>query len=208
MIGPSTTASIARANKLEAPSYFGDESWSDYTITLQARKLSGPEGFLIVFGHKNSDKFWWNVGGWGNREHAIESQSNRRRRTRPRPRRDRLAAKYAIKIQVSGRHIQCYLDGQLIHDVNVPARDRFFAETGRDDSTGDIILKAINVSVNPVAGDIDLKGVSQIKSGARVITLVLQAFRIIIPSTTRKKSIPLRSPGRHFQQSLYLAVPT
>jgi len=25
-------------------SYFGDENWTDYTLTLKARKLRGPEG--------------------------------------------------------------------------------------------------------------------------------------------------------------------
>ena len=53
-------------------SYFGDENWRDYTLTLKARKLLGAEGFLIVFGHKGGNKYWWNIGGWGDQEHAIE----------------------------------------------------------------------------------------------------------------------------------------
>jgi hypothetical protein len=46
-----------------ALSYLGDENWSDYTLTLKARKLEGSEGFLIVFGRKAGDRFWWNLGG-------------------------------------------------------------------------------------------------------------------------------------------------
>ena len=53
-------------------SYFGEEDWSDYTLTLKARKLEGNEGFLIVFGRKGGDRFWWNLGGWNNGQHGIE----------------------------------------------------------------------------------------------------------------------------------------
>ena len=149
-------------------SYFGDESWSDYTITLQARKIRGPEGFLVAFGHKNGDKYWWNIGGWGNTEHAIEfNQTDVGEHVRGHVETGRW---YAIKIQVSGRRIQCYLDGNLIHDVTAPARDRFFALAGRDEHSGDVVLKAINVSGASVQGDINL-GAARVKSGGRVVTL-------------------------------------
>jgi len=35
--------------------YVGDPTWTDYTLSLKARKLSGDEGFLIVFGRKADD---------------------------------------------------------------------------------------------------------------------------------------------------------
>ncbi len=56
--------------------YIGDETWTDCTLTLKARKLSGGEGFLIVFGRKGTDRYWWNLGGWGNTQHALEFNQN------------------------------------------------------------------------------------------------------------------------------------
>jgi alpha-L-arabinofuranosidase len=51
----------------------GDKSWADYTLTLKARKIGGKEGFLILFHVANDeDRTWWNVGGWGNTQNAIE----------------------------------------------------------------------------------------------------------------------------------------
>jgi alpha-L-arabinofuranosidase len=51
----------------------GDPAWTDYTITLQARKLGGAEGFLIMFHVRDDDNwYWWNIGGWGNTRHAVE----------------------------------------------------------------------------------------------------------------------------------------
>ena len=51
----------------------GDPAWSDYTLTLQAKKLGGNEGFLILFHSPNAESpTWWNIGGWGNTAHAIQ----------------------------------------------------------------------------------------------------------------------------------------
>ncbi len=39
----------------------GDKSWTDYTLSLKARKLGGAEGFLVLFRVNNEDeKSWWN----------------------------------------------------------------------------------------------------------------------------------------------------
>ena len=51
----------------------GDPSWTDYTLSLKARKTGGREGFLILFRSADEkDRCWWNIGGWGNTGHALE----------------------------------------------------------------------------------------------------------------------------------------
>jgi alpha-N-arabinofuranosidase len=153
-------------------SYFGDENWTGYAITLKARKISGPEGFLIVFGHKGGDKYWWNVGGWGNHEHAIEfNQTDVGRHV---PGSVETGRWYDLKVQISGRRIQCFLDGQRIHDALVPESDRFFALAGRDDRSGEMVLKAINISRTPVSGQVNLSGATRMAGKARLITLSSQ----------------------------------
>jgi alpha-L-arabinofuranosidase len=150
-------------------SYFGDENWTDYTITLKARKISGPEGFLIVFGHKGGDKYWWNVGGWGNREHAIEFNQTE---VGPHvPGSVETGRWYDLKLQINGSRIQCFLDRQLIHDALAPESDRFFALAGRDGRSGELVLKAINVSRTPVSGQVNLSGAARMAGNARLITL-------------------------------------
>ncbi len=52
----------------------GQREWTDYTLTLKARKISGAEGFLILFHiNGNDDRTWWNLGGWGNTGDGIEA---------------------------------------------------------------------------------------------------------------------------------------
>ncbi len=61
---------------------FGDPSWTDYEMTLQARKDKGNEGFLILFRAVDSDNFYWaNLGGWENTRHAIEKEIDGSRST-------------------------------------------------------------------------------------------------------------------------------
>jgi alpha-L-arabinofuranosidase len=149
--------------------YFGDEGWSDYTLTLKARKLSGGEGFLIVFGRQGRDRYWWNLGGWGNSQHAIEHNQN----LVGRPHRGRIEDNrwYDIKIELAGNRIRCYLDGELIHDATAPAEEHFYATAGRDDASGDLVIKAVNTAEEPVAATLSLRGVEGVKPDATVTVL-------------------------------------
>jgi alpha-L-arabinofuranosidase len=181
-------------------SYLGDENWTGYTVTLKARKISGPEGFLIVFGHKGGDKYWWNVGGWGNREHAIEfDQTDVGGHV---PGSVETGRWYDLKVQVNGRRIQCFLDGELIHNEVVPASDRFFALAGRDDRSGEMVLKAINVSRSPVKGQVNLNGATRIAGKARLITLSSERLADNNSLEQPAKVVPvygvLETAGHHF----------
>ncbi|MEN6577182.1 MAG: alpha-L-arabinofuranosidase C-terminal domain-containing protein [Phycisphaerales bacterium] len=150
-------------------SYFGDESWSDYTLTLKARKISGPEGFLVVFGRKGESKYWWNLGGWGNREHAIElNQSPVGRHVQGRIETNRW---YDVKIELSGNRIRCYLDSELIQDVITPPTEHFYAAAGWDDANDDLIVKAINTTSEPVAATLSLQGLNRIQPDVAVTVL-------------------------------------
>jgi hypothetical protein len=72
---------------------FWQEEWTEYTMELSAKKLSGNEGFLIMFrlhgapeargktlralpprmeGQSPMTEYWWNIGGWGNTRTVIE----------------------------------------------------------------------------------------------------------------------------------------
>ncbi len=150
-------------------SFVGDESWSDYTLTLQARKLRGPEGFLIVFGRQGGSQYWWNLGGWGNTQHAIEFNQN-------------LVGRgvlghietnhwYDVKIELKGNHIRCSLDGKLVHEVTATPDETFFASAGCDEASGELVIKAINYDKQPFQAHLKLSGLDQVQPEARQIVL-------------------------------------
>ena len=150
-------------------SYIGDENWSDYTMTLKARNTGGAEGFLIVFGRKNGERYWWNIGGWGNTQHGIEfNQTPVGSPVQGKIERNRW---YDIKVQVAGSRIRCYMDGQLVHDATVPRPQKFFAVSGQDASSGDLIIKAINLGADAVPAQLKLADLSPVSSSARMTVL-------------------------------------
>jgi alpha-N-arabinofuranosidase len=150
-------------------SFFGDETWSDCTLTLKARKLSGPEGFLVCFARKGDARNWWNIGGWGNREHALEfSQNSLGRHVSGSIEANRW---YDIKVELSGQRIRCYLDGKLIHDEVAREPDRFFTLAGDDEQRGELVVKTINAGTEPVTAAIEISGLKLPRNQAQLIVL-------------------------------------
>lgn len=99
---------------------FGDPSWGDYEITLQAQKERGAEGFMVLFRAQDKDNFYWlNLGGWGNTRHAIEKETNRRRGVIGEGSDGRVETGrwHDIRIRCEGNRIQCWLDGQQVIDL-------------------------------------------------------------------------------------------
>ena len=180
-----------QARRQNAISYVGDPSWTNYTLTLKARKLSGNEGFLITFGQKGRSKFWWNLGGWGNSQHAIEFNQN----LVGSGVRGSIATNqwYDIKIDIKNDVIKCYLDGKLIHEASAAKEQTFFATTGYDEKSGDYIIKAINYADKPFEGQFKLDGLGISSSKAELI--VLSADDVTVNNSLREpeKVVPVKS---------------
>ncbi len=148
-----------------------------YTLSLRARKTGGNEGFLIGFGATDdSNHYWWNLGGWGNKSHGIEKRRNGV--TGPVgptvPGHLETGRWYDIRIAVNGQHIQCYLDGKLIHEVtdDESASAKLIASSVRDSKTGDIILKLVNVLPTEVRAQIKLPGIANTLQSNAALTVL------------------------------------
>ena len=112
-----------------------------YTIQLKARKLSGSEGFLISFLSQDPNgKSWWNLGGWGNREHGIESDGMAASHVAGQIETGRW---YDIRIEVAGPGVRCFLDDQLVHEVKQGQLSALYAVAGSKRDTGEVILKVV-----------------------------------------------------------------
>lgn len=93
------------------------------TYTLNATKNSGYEGFLIVFNYMDEDNFsWWNIGGWTNTAHGIETTVGGSKTTVTSTAGSLVTGQtYALKIVKEGTRVRCYIDDELIHDATVSA---------------------------------------------------------------------------------------
>ncbi|MCL2349363.1 MAG: DUF1080 domain-containing protein, partial [Planctomycetaceae bacterium] len=113
---------------------FGDTNWSDYEYTLEAQKTGGAEGFLVLFRVQSDKDFSWvNLGGWQNKQHAIERRNavnvkqNRQGVVSPMIDGSIETGKwYTIKVRCEGDNVKVSLDGKQILDVT----DSYMAKTG------------------------------------------------------------------------------
>jgi alpha-L-arabinofuranosidase len=158
----------------------GEGDWMNYTYSLKARKVSGQEGFLVLFHNQGRDNFiCWNVGGWGNTRTVLERtvdgnteefgpasnvtiESNRW---------------YDVRIELKDRDIKCYLDDKLITeatDTSGPPPAAVYAAASSVDSSGQVILKVVNTALSPQNLQIDLLGASSVEKNASLQVMVGQ----------------------------------
>ncbi len=159
-------ASIAGATRIA-----GDAEWDNYTVSLQARKIGGQEGFIIQFrGDETGLGLQWNLGGWGNSRHAIQVAGEVVTEVPGRIERNRW---YDIRVELDGTRVRCILDGELVHEMEIPGHGwpRLFASTTVDATTDRIALKVVNPTPTAEPVDIDLRDADGISRTATVTTL-------------------------------------
>ena len=95
----------------------GDTTWTDYTVHLQARKVSGDEGFLILWHAADGNNYqWWNIGGWGNTGTGCEA-AHKGAREGYGPHSSFTVEPgrwYDLRIEVKGNHMQGFIDGNPV----------------------------------------------------------------------------------------------
>lgn len=131
--------------------------WSNYTMNVKARKIAGAEGFLVGFGMKATNKFyWWNLGGWNNTRSAIQKDgaevagSDTTIQT---------GKDYDVKIEVEGRTVKAYLDGQLVTTyTDTTTMEDLHQVVTRDDKTGDLLVKVVNSSESTIRTPVTITG--------------------------------------------------
>jgi alpha-L-arabinofuranosidase len=153
----------------------GDPSWTDYTLTLKARKLSGSEGFLIHFHVRGQDDYFrWNIGGWGNRWHNLQCADGGGAATIADNVDSRLEPNrwYDIRIELAGSLIRCRLDGELIHDVTYDSSPpQIGVVATRDTRQGAILLKMVNLASSPQEARITLNGAGSVSPDGEAVEL-------------------------------------
>lgn len=143
---------------------------SVYTYSLKARKNSGNEGFLIIFGYKDANNFyWWNIGGWTNTQHAIEQCVSGTKTVVASAAGSVTTGKwYDIRIVVGKTKVLCYLDNVLIHTLNT-ATPLLYTSATLDENSKQLYLKVINTATSDVTTSLDFKGLTGFTGGVSTV---------------------------------------
>ncbi|MBQ8568195.1 MAG: hypothetical protein IJ446_03155 [Oscillospiraceae bacterium] len=154
--------------------YFGDNTLTDYTYTVDAVKTAGSEGFLIPFcvGDKKNNWFW-NIGGWNNTVSCLQKVSDGVKSDQISGTVSNFAVKtdtqYKLKIVVDDLNVKCYIDDKLMIDYNIPDTtvSEAYQVVSTDDS-GDIIIKLVNQKESAKTFAIDLQNAGDISGSADI----------------------------------------
>lgn len=150
------------------------KDWSNYTIEVDAKKLSGKEGFLVGFGVNDADNYYWfNVGGWGNTstaiEHGIAGSKSTISTASSKYGTVETGKTYKLKVVVNNDNVKCYIDGTLTNDVTVDsAKQDVFTSSSYDEANKEVILKIINISGENKDININLDGSKKLANTAKV----------------------------------------
>jgi alpha-L-arabinofuranosidase len=183
----------------------GEKSWTDYTLTLKARKISGAEGFLILFRIGGSDdRTWWNIGGWNNTQDGIEAGGT----LDSKPSHIETDRWYDLKLVVSGKNVKCYLDGQIIHDTDYDAGGKItslYAAAATDEKSGDLIVKVVNANAQALETEVDLSGAKNLAGTGTATVLTSENAAdensLETPTKVSPKTEPFNFTGTSLKRS-------
>lgn len=151
------------------------KTFDTYTLKLKARKTGGTNAFIIPFAVKDAASHMRvHIGSYVNINYVVELVADSFSIADMMPQR-RLPAPietgrwYDITIEVGVDKVDCYLDGKQLFSFKQP--NTFFSIAGRDQQTGDIIVKMVNGSDAPYAATINLEGVSAVGATGELTTL-------------------------------------
>ncbi|MGO4106554.1 alpha-L-arabinofuranosidase C-terminal domain-containing protein [Paenibacillus sp. YAF4_2] len=138
----------------------GETDWENYTLTLKTQRVSGLKGFKLKFGQSDETNLMtWEFGGWQNQDSLISSSVNGRGSVLTQSifnvENDK---EYTLKLEISGRQIRAWINGELFHDTEdkVPVIEPLYYSASCDHSTGDTIIKVVNVKDSSVNAQIML----------------------------------------------------
>ncbi len=131
-----------------------------YAVTLQARKNSGDEGFIIVFNYTDKDNYCWlNFGGTRNTIHCLEqAQTGGRMAVKSVPGSIETGRWYDIRLEVDDNNVVAYLDGERVFDATLTGTTLpgIFTSASIDEHGETMILKIVNTSGTMETAALDL----------------------------------------------------
>lgn len=177
--------------------FFGD-NYEDSTLTLKARRLKGAEGFVVSVGNVEGRRVQFNVGGWGNKQHGLEAEGP----VKTVPGTIESGRWYDVKVVTKGRNVMAYLDGKEIFNLTLPRVDSVLSIAGKDEKTGEIVVKVLNPSANAASMEVELAGISKVSSGSAVVLAAAsntEENSFAQPTRIAPATKPLKNPSPKFR---------
>lgn len=145
-----------------------------YIITVKGEMLYGRRGFMLQYGNRDEkNRYQWEIGGWQNMDSAL-TQNIAGRNSCLTQSSFTVAAdrEYELKLEIEGRHLRAYIDGELIHEIHhAPVKiEPLYTAASIDRQSGDVIVKLVNVQKRPIDTVLHMEGIEQAKGTAYIMS--------------------------------------
>lgn len=139
---------------------------------VRTRKTGGREGFLLAFGNADKDSYyWWNVGGWGNTQHGLETRvGDQSQRLISKPGHIESNRWYDLEVELTPGRVRCFIDGELVQDFE-PTLPQICVSPTLDKATGELAVKIVNPVTETLSATLQFHGEPMLGADASLTTL-------------------------------------
>ncbi len=174
---------------------------------MKARKRAGSEGFLVLFHVRNARDYWqWNIGGWNNTRSAVQRHEggDTDEIGEATDTTVEMGRWYDVRIELHGTDIKCYLDDKLITEVTDTPRapvSPLYVAASRVTSSGEVILKVVNISEHELTTQINLEGIAHVEpyaEGSQLLGKPEDQNSLSDPEKIAPLKLDLDNAAKHF----------
>jgi alpha-L-arabinofuranosidase len=141
----------------------GETKWTNYSFRTKATKIKGIRGFIMYFGHLDEANYaMWEVGSFTSTESMIHAMSSGTRSCLTQSLlKIELDVEYDLEVRVEGRTIRTFIDGTLVNVTEhlMPVIEPLYSTASIEETTGDVIVKVVNVQDIGVQAQLQLADV-------------------------------------------------
>lgn len=181
------------------------------TIECKARKIGGAEGFLLFFGMGKDGKqgYRFNIGGWGNESTALQQLYTQGDEVVSRrvPHRIETGRWYDLRVELTPRVAELYVDGELILSHKLQPVPQMFLASGYDEEKGEVVIKFVNSADKAQTIDFTLDGVTGVTPEGCAITLKANTLSEENSMDNPTKIVPIEKPFNEFGQTFSYEFP-
>ena len=160
---------------IDAFAVLKDCEFEDCTIELKAKKISGTEGFRIIFGGADLNNYFMADMGSHTNESVIFREINNEGSISLFDYRNNTSIKanqwYTVRIEIKGAHWQCFLDDELQYEYTYAPQTKQYVVSGYDRERNEIIVKLVNAESGNWKVKVELENAMDIASKGTKIVL-------------------------------------
>lgn len=135
--------------------------WKNFTLKMKVTKKDGPRGFALEFGKKDDkNSLYWVIGGWQNQDCIIaESIDGRTTDLSQYKFTCEKNKEYQLELKIRGRNIKTFINGQAYNNIDSKPIiiEPLYYSASKEDKSGDLIIKVVNVSDQSKTATIELQ---------------------------------------------------